>query len=319
MYEIDLSGQTHALAQIAAETALQVTNGRMSLDEARRGLTTVILDILASRVSGVRDAIDGGVAAQPVLIQGLPVEPWNWDTADIVDPLILLSTIAACGYYTFSYTEQKGGRLVQDIVPIPGQERSNSNAGRVRLGWHTDDAVFKREFRAQGIALLCINNKAMSSTYYISVDELVRSLDQQVFSVLTQPRFRFATPESFRVFGGKVIYSEPRPLVSRNDQGQWEVACAEYSTRTDHHDDEAGLCLRKFRELLARKPGLEICLQPGDCLLFSNFRGLHSRDAVRGERLLKRAYFRSDLTDLRMMDTRPGAGEVFSCKDFILT
>jgi hypothetical protein len=152
----------------------------------------------------------------------------------------------------------------------------------------------------------------------MSIDEVLGRLDPMTRDVLSQPRFRFATPESFGVFGGKIVYSERRPLVTQNSFGHYEVNCAEYSTRADHWDEEAKFSLRAFREALTAQRATSIALQRGDCLALSNVRGLHSRDAVTGPRHLKRAYFRDRMDHLRTASSQEPQGNVFSCEDFIL-
>jgi hypothetical protein len=259
--------------------------------------------------------------ADPVIIRGIPVLPDDRRDAcaDLTNDLLLLGLVEAAGLHIFSYNEQKNGALVQDIVPIPGKELSNSNAGRVPLGWHTDDAVFKRPHRAEGIALLCIDNTAATRTYFVGVDQLLDRFDPATIDVLRQPRYRFATPESFHIFGGKIVYSELAPVLTEGSAGGLEVSCAEYSTRVATGDDEACRALETFKEALTRCEPVSIVLQPGDCLVFSNVGGLHARDAVEGARHLKRAYFRGSLQALREA-TRSGPEEtVFSCEDFILS
>jgi L-asparagine oxygenase len=267
------------------------------------------------------EAIRSVPHSEPVIIRGIPVLPDDGrdPCADLTNDLLLLGLIEAADLHVFSYNEQKNGALVQDIVPVPGKELSNSNAGRVPLGWHTDDAVFKRPHRAEGIALLCIDNTAATRTYFVGVDQLIERFDAATIDVLRQPRYRFATPESFHIFGGKIVYSELAPVLAQGSAGSLEVSCAEYSTRVATGDDEACRALETFKEALAQCEPVSIVLQPGDCLVFSNVGGLHARDAVEGARHLKRSYFRGSLQALREATRSRPDETVFSCEDFILT
>ncbi|WP_157181601.1 TauD/TfdA family dioxygenase [Actinopolymorpha alba] len=266
-------------------------------------------------LEAVREACANAVGT-PVHVTGIPVVDVRNRSTGIANDLLLIGFLELAGQRVFGYEEQNAGALVQDIIPIPGKENSNSNAGRVHLGWHTDDAVFSPEYRAEGIALLGLVNEAESHTLYTTLDGVLDILDEDAWRILSEPRFRFATPESFHVFGGKQIYTERRPLISQST-GWYDVTCAEYSTMTDRWDEEAQQALETFRHTLSRSPHVSLAIAPGDCLIISNRRGLHSRDAVTGRRHLKRAYVRSDLTALRSTVDDPDE-VLFSCEKFIL-
>lgn len=316
MNAVDLGGWQSDVRDLARE----IGRDSQRLSAVRPRCRDVASAALGGPDGALLAAVHAVPDAEPVIVRGIPVLPDGADHphADLANALLLLGLIEAAGLHVFTYNEQKSGALVQDIVPIPGRELSNSNAGRVPLGWHTDDAVFKRPHRAEGIALLCIDNTAATRTYFVGVDQLVERFDMATIDVLRQPRFRFATPESFHIFGGKIVYSELAPVLTEGSAGGLEVSCAEYSTRVATGDDEACRALETFKEALAECQHVSIALLPGDCLAFSNVGGLHARDAVEGARHLKRVYFRRSLDALREA-TRSGPEEtVFSCEQFIL-
>lgn len=285
---------------------------RLAADLASDFLPAAIVDpVLAACLEQV---------STPIHLSGIPeVEP-SEASASVATDLMLIGLLELSGQRVFAYQEQKSGALVQDIIPIPGKEQSNSNAGRVALGWHTDDAVFAQQFRAERLALLGLVNEAESRTSFVMVDSALEMLDEETVRTLLEPRFRFATPESFEIFGGKLVYSELRPLIRWcGDKGWHEVACAEYSTTTAPWDDQARESLQRFQEALSKAPRKSVVIKPGDCLILSNTRGLHSRDAINGKRHLKRAYMRSDLSDLQLAAESADSDErVFSCESFIL-
>src|SRR6266498_3105582 len=108
----------------------------------------------------------------PVIVHGLPVVPESDERCqDKVNDLLLVGVVEAAGMSVFSYRQQVAGRLVQDVRPLPGRELTNSHAGRVPLGWHTDEAAFRPQYRAEGIALLCVNNAAGATTSYRDVGD----------------------------------------------------------------------------------------------------------------------------------------------------
>ncbi len=253
-----------------------------------------------------------------MIVHGLPVVPESDERCqDKVNDLLLVGVVEAAGMSVFSYRQQVAGRLVQDVRPLPGRELTNSHAGRVPLGWHTDEAAFRPQYRAEGIALLCVNNAAGATTSYRDVGDVVAALERSALATLTERRFRFPVPESFSVFGGKLIYTEPRPVLSET-AGIFEVASAGTSTIVAGRDDQAANALSAFRAAVAAANGDEVKLEDGDLLVFSNVRGLHARDAVNGSRFLKRAFFRASLQALREAGHSSPMENVFSCEDFVL-
>src|ERR1700687_2063465 len=46
-----------------------------------------------------------------------------------------------------SYLNEKSGAPIQEVAPIQGMERIQSNAGRVQFGFHSDNAFLPRRFR----------------------------------------------------------------------------------------------------------------------------------------------------------------------------
>lgn len=219
----------------------------------------------------------------------------------------------------FSYQEQKEGELIQQVVPIKGRELTNSNASSTKFGWHSDDASIPRNLRAEGIALYALRNEK-TATYYAPVDNIVAELnriDPRHEEVFRQKRFRVRTPESFTVYGGKVIQSEPRPLITEGQSGT-EIALALYNVEpADKNDDEAQMAILALRLVLECPSVAEsFVLKPGEALIISNLKGLHARDPITGDRWLQRCYFRQDLSHLRAVTQTEG--RVFPSEPLVL-
>lgn len=237
-----------------------------------------------------------------------------------VSELVLLGLVAfAFDAEVFSYREQKEGELIQQVVPIKGQEFTNSNASITNFGWHSDDALIPRSLRAEGIALNTLRNQ-QTATYYAPVDEIVAELGKmnpRHLEVLRQNRFRVRTPESFNVYKGKVIQSEPRPLITRGQSGT-EIALATYNVEPAERDDiEAQMAILALRLVLERPSvAKSFVLKPGEALIISNLKGLHARNSIFGDRWLQRCYFRKDLSDLRA--TTNTEGRVFPSEQLVL-
>lgn len=75
---------------------------------------------------------------------------------------------------------------MQDIAPIPGQESTQSNASSFKFGWHSDDALFQRDHRAEGIILYCHRNDGKTATCYAPVDDILTVMDYRDAQVLRE-------------------------------------------------------------------------------------------------------------------------------------
>jgi hypothetical protein len=236
-----------------------------------------------------------------------------------VSEIVQLGIIAyALESQVFSYFEQKDGALVQDIAPIKGLENSQSNSSSGKFSWHSDDANFKRDFRAEGIMLCCLRNEGGTATLFASVDEITNAMNPIDLKVLRQPRFRVRTPESFKLYDGKVIYSEPRPILTEGEAGT-EIAIATYNVQpVDPQDEEATSALWALHLALRPPVAKSFVLEPGDVLIISNVCGLHARSPISGDRWLQRCYFRKDLTALRRVTNSTDNCRVFSSEKLFL-
>lgn len=175
-----------------------------------------------------------------------------------------------------------------------------------------------RSLRAEGIILYCIHNKGGTETLFAPIDEIIDRMNPLDVEVLRQPRFRVRTPESFKHYGGKIIYSEPRSIITDGVAGA-EIALATYNVQPDdEQDDEAMMALWGLRSVLRSSVTKSFVLNPGDMLIISNVRGLHARSTITGDRWLQRSYFRQSLTDLRRFTNSSGSCCVFKSENLVL-
>lgn len=236
-----------------------------------------------------------------------------------VSEMVLLGIIlGALKSEPFSYLEQKQGDLVQNIVPIPGLEHTQSNASSDHFDWHSDDAPLIRACRPEGIILSCLRNVGNTATLFASVDEIITRMNPLDVEILRQPRFRVCTPHSFHLYGGKVLYSEPRPILTEGLSGT-EIALATYNVQpVDPQDEEANLALWSLKGALRSPVPESFILQPGELLIISNVHGLHARTSISGDRWLQRAYFRHDLNDLRRFTSSNETCRIFKSEQLFL-
>ena len=263
-----------------------------------------------------------------MLIKGLPIDP-NLPASPTdgkrpvtksswISEATLLGTLGVVRLEAFSYAEQKSGALVQEIVPVNGLESSNSNAGRTSFGPHSDDASLLRSYRPEGIALLCLRNDSQTKTWFASIDDILEAIDPYYVDILRSRSYRVRTPESFNYFEGKIIFSEPRQIISKGLQGQDEIAVALYNVQPSNNAEELQMALNALRLVLKPPVAKAVILEPGDLFIFSNVRGLHFRDSIVGERWLQRTYFRQSLEQLQQATNTDEFNRTFETRQLVL-
>lgn len=241
-----------------------------------------------------------------LVIKGLPIDkelpepPMDGkrpkDKLTYISERVLFGIASIAGLQPFSYL-QENPTLVHEIAPKIGAELSLSNGGRTPLGFHTDNAILRPEFRPEFLMLLGLINENKVPTSIASVDQAMEQLSDRHQAILQEPRFRIETPESFNIFGGKTIRSEYRPLVWRNEAGIYEIAGNLYAVTAK--DSKAHTALQSLIDVLP-DVAESVILEPGDLVIFSNSKVLHARAEVQGKRWLQRMFLRDSLADLRL-------------------
>ena len=194
-----------------------------------------------------------------------------------------------------SYVNEKDGSPIHEVTPVPGREELQSNAGRVKFGFHSDNAFLPSWFKQQGILLYGLLNEKTSTTV-VTADQSLQAAPAELAALLAQPIFRHACPASFS-FGEARALSAPCPILWRDEQGLMRVSAA--SSTIIPVTPEATLALELFRSLLDELVPAKVVVRPGTALLFKDDRVLHGRDAFQGPRWLQRAYFTDSLDLLR--------------------
>ncbi|MEK8144494.1 hypothetical protein NKH18_30295 [Streptomyces sp. M10(2022)] len=80
----------------------------------------------------------GGLPVDRAALPATPSVPGSVQRRAGVPAAVL--TMVACGLgEPLAYLAEKSGALVQDVVPVPGQETFHGNAGSVPLSFHTEN------------------------------------------------------------------------------------------------------------------------------------------------------------------------------------
>lgn len=203
-----------------------------------------------------------------------------------------------------SFSMEKEGELVPDIVPVRRNADSVSNEGyRVSLKPHSD-LIHLGSHAPAFVILLCLRGDPLEEavTSHIDARDVLPLLEPSDVAQLRQPRYRIEIPASFQGAADAPLLSTPMPLLSGPDFAP--QLSAEFNS-THPLDGRAARALKAL-EAACQRPGVahEIRLRTGDCLLTRNRAALHGRSTYRprfsgNQRWLQRLYVASDLWPLR--------------------
>ncbi|MCY1282802.1 arginine beta-hydroxylase, Fe(II)/alpha-ketoglutarate-dependent [compost metagenome] len=230
------------------------------------------------------------------VLKNLPVDPlpaqWKVGVAELTDA-VLVGVTHALGLRHFGYPEEKNGAILQDVHPIPGWEKTLSNAGRVKFNLHVESPFLPRPARPEAAALIALNNEAKAATRIAVVEEVNARLPNEFVEILRRPLFTYKHDDSFAI-NGYTLHTPPSPFLKLLD-GFEESRCAIYTLAESREAEEAVAAWIEAAEAVA----IDIVLEPGDILVFNNYRCVHGRGVVEGQRWLKRVYGsrRCDLAD----------------------
>lgn len=96
-----------------------------------------------------------------------------------------------------SYRAEKSGALVQNVVPVPGSEDTQSHAGSVLLELHTEN-VYHEHF-PDYVSLLCLREDVTGDCCFCvsSIRDALPLLSSETIQVLSELRFSSRSPISF--------------------------------------------------------------------------------------------------------------------------
>ncbi|MFL6114288.1 MAG: TauD/TfdA family dioxygenase, partial [Catenulispora sp.] len=260
-----------------------------------------------------RDSGQAGVT----LIRGLPVAadtlpptpnvPGSVQRTATVAAATLLLIACALGEPA-AFRAEKGGALVQDVVPVPGKEQFQGNMGSVILSFHNENAF--HQHRPDFVMLLCLrsDHERVAGLRVAGVREVLPHLSAGARAELAKPQFITAAPPSFGAAG---VDAEPHPVLGGDgDDPDLRVDLSATTAR----DARATEALAELGRLFAEH-GRTVRLVPGDLAIVDNRVTVHGRTAFRPrydgqDRWLQRTFVLTDLR--RSRDHRPGDGQVLA-------
>ncbi len=205
-----------------------------------------------------------------------------------------------------AYRPEKSGALVQDVVPVPGQETEQSNVGSTLLKMHTENAFHPH--RPDLVALLCLRSdpEGLAALTVASVRRALPLLSAQTRAVLASTEYLTEAPPSFA--SGSFTSIEHAVLNRAADDPDIRVDFC--STRPKN--EAAANALTELAEALASVTRT-LPLQSGDLAIVNNCLAVHGRTAFRPrydgrDRWLQRCFVLLNPRPSR--GCRPGGGPV---------
>ncbi len=217
-------------------------------------------------------------------------------TKQAISEAVITGIIELMGYEVFSYRQEKRGELFHQLVPITGHESTQSNTGREKFGFHTDNANIPFRFRQECLGLFGLRNHNNVCTLILTLDDLKQALPSSLLRKLRYPIYQLPAPLSFDLAGWAVL-SEPRPVIWMDDGGIDRIALPR--SNFAQTSPEAEKAMNELRAVLDTVIPLRVVVSPSRFLAFRDSRVLHGRDKVVGDRWLQRVYFSHALTGLR--------------------
>ncbi len=214
-----------------------------------------------------------------LLVRGFSVDdveigqtPTHWrhavnQTATAIHERFLLALAGALGE-AFAFRALQDGRLVQDLLPIRGQEDEKSgNSSTSLLDLHTEDAFHPN--RCDYLGLMCLRNNDLVPTCYAELD--MDRIPKHLVEVLFQPRFTIRADETHN----DRTELEPVSLLW-GDRNRPFLRVDDYFTDPFPRDAEARAALDALVAAL-RAAEQAIALGPGDVVFIDNHLAAHGR------------------------------------------
>ncbi|MFC0006889.1 Fe(II)-2OG oxygenase family protein [Micromonospora siamensis] len=253
--------------------------------------------------------------AELAVVSGLPLSgdlaptPSGWDAAaktgaGTVEEVLLLICSAALAQ-PFGWSSQQDGRMVHDVCPSRGMEKSLTSASSsVPLSLHTED-VF-HDCRADYVALFCLRNPHDVATELTRISRV--DVPPELRVVLSEDRFRFYPDDSH--LGKVLIVEEDRGALAKRQFTTGSVLFGpaerpylrfdvDFMAAEREGDRLAEEAITAMQELLASSVE-KVVLKPGDLGFIDNHQGVHGRSPFTAnfdgtDRWLKRVNLTRDI------------------------
>ncbi|MFJ7062746.1 TauD/TfdA family dioxygenase [Streptomyces microflavus] len=253
----------------------------------------------------------GGLPVDRAALPPTPAVPGSVQRQATIPAAVL--TMVACGLgEPLAYLAEKSGALVQDVVPVPGQETFHGNAGSVPLSFHTENGFHPHP--PDYVVFLCLraDHDRRAGMRVAGLRQALPHLTPESRQALFAPEFITTPPPSF---ASKADVSqpdiEPRPVLSGAVEDP-DIRMAQLVTTP--LTPRATTALAEFGRA-CEASARTLRLTPGDLVIIDNRVAVHGRTAFHprydgADRWLQRTYVTTDLR--RSRDHRPHDGHILT-------
>jgi hypothetical protein len=187
----------------------------------------------------------------------------------------------------FAVSYENGGRLIRNVVPNPEASGTTSSWGADSdFFWHTDNphqpfgdpGLDPRLYVPRYLAFYVVRNDERVPTEVAAVEDVVAGLSEETRRLLESAQYSVSAPASNDAdpTGTRQVLDDAVVLELSPDGHYW--ARYDHST-TQGRTDEARGALDVWSAALGESASQEFMLEPGDFLIFDNYRVLHRRRA----------------------------------------
>ncbi|MCJ0868787.1 TauD/TfdA family dioxygenase [Streptomyces sp. AP-93] len=250
----------------------------------RQHLPGQILDALESfRVSRAHALTLSNLPRQD--LPATPVSGYGDEPALSLVNAVHFGLIQLLGMTPYAVNYENLGRLMRNVVPNPAASGTTSSWGAdSEFFWHTDNphlpfgepGMDPRGYVPQYLTFYTARNEERVPTEIAAAEEMVRLLDPAVLRALEGRGFVVGAPDS-NDFPESPELLDEAPLLERDATGRHRVRYDAGTTRGI--SAEAEQHLRSLHQALGQVRGSAITLDPGDFLVFDNYRVVHRRRA----------------------------------------
>lgn len=205
-----------------------------------------------------------------------------------------------------SFRNEKHGHIVQNVVPVPGHETSQSNAGSTLLELHIENAFHDNRPDFVGLLSLREDPTGDAKLCTSSIRQVLPILDAEVLQVLAEPRFRTDAPPSFGAQDG----ARAEHPILQGDLTDPNVVVDFAATHPQ--DDQAKIAMGALRDAFVATMSAHRLLV-GDLAVVDNRVTVHGRTSFiprydGNDRWMERVY--AHLDNRRSRADRAGGGPV---------
>jgi L-asparagine oxygenase len=254
----------------------------------------------------------GGLLIRGMPIGEVPATPTTTDRPIGIGlpAAAVMSVLVASLGEQYGFQPERNGQIVQDVLPVAGEERIQSSiSSDVRLKDHVEMAF--SEYRSDYVVLACLrpDHDRIAGTTLAAGHRVLGLLDADTVEVLRQQRFKTAVDESFLRscgYGERIWIGPIAVLAGEKERPRLRADFAETLGMDD--DQTAATALLALREA-AVSVAVKVLLEAGDVLIVDNRHAFHGRTPFQArsdgrDRWLLRTYLTRDLA--RSRSVRPG-------------